>query len=252
MEVNDRTLRDASARVGDRTGWDFSRMSVIEDVGRWRYEDVVRDESNPRDAVLDIGTGGGEVFARLVTSMGWATTVAIDHQSSMAVLAHRRLTSSDVLVADAISLPFVDGTVDVVLNRHAQVWPGEVARVLRPGGRFVLQQVGRRNAQEIFDAFGWGSNWDQFMNDRIPPRECSEIAQEFVDLGLRVVRLDEYTAPYVFVDLDSLVFFLKAAPFPEAFDPERHIDAVNRLLAAATSPRGIETTAHRQLLVVRK
>ena len=44
-------------------------------------------------------------------------------------------------VSDTAPMPFRDGEFDLVLNRHAQFNPSEVARVLSPGGTFLTQQV---------------------------------------------------------------------------------------------------------------
>ena len=82
------------------------------------------------------------------------------------------------------------------------------------------------------------------------PRRCADLAVEFERLGCRVVRFESYESGNAFLDLDSLVFFLKAAPFPEEFTPAEHVDGINRLLADSASDGGIETTEHRELLIV--
>jgi ubiquinone/menaquinone biosynthesis C-methylase UbiE len=41
-------------------------------------------------------------------------------------------------VADAASLPFDDGTFDLVVQLNMPVYPAEVARVLGPGGHVVV------------------------------------------------------------------------------------------------------------------
>lgn len=245
-------LEAASQRVGDRRGWDFSRIRAEQDPAPWSYDDVVA-AAGPRRRVLDIGTGGGEVLRRLQQRGNWTATVAIDHSTRMAETATENLGDRSVVaVGDSAALPARSRAFDLVLDRHASVNPAEVARVLAEAGVFVTQQVGPRNTQSIFDAFGWGSNWDQFANDDPPPRRCRELAAEFEALGCSVERLEEYEIGYAFLDLDSLVFFLRAAPMPEDFDPAEHLDGINRLLATSLSDRGIETTEHRELLVVHR
>jgi hypothetical protein len=46
--------------------------------------------------------------------------------------------------------------------------------------------------------------------------------------------------------------FLKEIPLPERFDPETHWRAVNRSISDCGSPRGIQTSEHRHLLIVEK
>ncbi|MEX0875333.1 MAG: hypothetical protein WD646_02505 [Actinomycetota bacterium] len=51
-------------------------------------------------------------------------------------------------------LPFRDSSLDLVIDRHEAFRATEVARVLRPGGTFLTQQVGSRNEMELNDALG--------------------------------------------------------------------------------------------------
>ena len=78
------------------------------------------------------------------------------------------------------------------------------------------------------------------------------LSEHFRQAGCAVVALGEYDVGFSFLDLASLIVFLKAAPFPEEFDPERHWRGVNRLLADRRTPPGIATNEHRELLIVRK
>ena len=50
---------------GKLDGWDFSRVRAGRDPVLWEYVDVVRQYLKPTDRVLDIGTGGGEIFFSL-------------------------------------------------------------------------------------------------------------------------------------------------------------------------------------------
>ncbi len=245
-------LARLSAEVGEIRGWDWSCVRASRDPTPFDYVEIVRGFVKPGDRVLDVGTGGAEVFIGL--GLPTAARVALDHQFRMARVAQERITVSaesiHVAVADTLALPFPASSLDRVLCRHATTHPSEIARVLRPGGIFITQQVGARNTQSVFDAFGWGSNWEQFSDDPIPPRDRHQIAAEFEALDCRTLRTDEHEVGYVFADLESLVFFLKSAPVPELFDPARHVAGINRLLEDHRSHRGIETTEHRELLVV--
>ena len=127
----------------------------------WEYAEIVQRYLTPESHVLDVGTGGGEVFLKLAGYFGQG--VGIDRKPHMiaTALENRSSSLSDRVsfeVMDARNLLFSDSTFDVVLNRHAPIFIDEILRVLCPGGYFITQQVGGRNAQSIFDAFGWGSN----------------------------------------------------------------------------------------------
>ena len=104
------------------------------------------DELRDRD-VLEIGCGSG-VHTKLLAEAG-AQVTAVDLTPTAVELTTNRLTLAgllaDVREADAESLPFADASFDFVWSwgviHHSERTDrviSEVARVLRPGGRFGL------------------------------------------------------------------------------------------------------------------
>lgn len=97
--------------------------------------------------VLEIGSGSGDIAARLRQTRPDLAITAIDFDPVMVEAASRRLQSySDVTVqrADVTALPFADDSFDSVLSclmlHHVVTWEkaiAEIARVLRPGGVFT-------------------------------------------------------------------------------------------------------------------
>ena len=51
-------------------------------------------------------------------------------------------------------LPFADGALDLVINRHESFRADELARVLAPGGTFVTQQVDYHRDAALFELLG--------------------------------------------------------------------------------------------------
>jgi hypothetical protein len=78
------------------------------------------------------------------------------------------------------------------------------------------------------------------------------MAIEFEQMGCPIVAKAEYNIRYWFSDIESLVFWLKAAPLPESFDIEKHWRGVNYIIKKYSTPRGIETNEHRELLIIQK
>jgi SAM-dependent methyltransferase len=65
MKLDYEQLKRISDSVGERTGWDFTRVRDGRDPVPWHYLDVVRQYLTETDEVLDVGTGGGEKFLTL-------------------------------------------------------------------------------------------------------------------------------------------------------------------------------------------
>ncbi len=111
---------------------------------------LVVDAAEPtkRDVALDIGTGAGHTAFALAPRCAGVTAVDITRdmlEEAGKGARQRGLTNVICEYGDAQSLPFDPGTFDIVTCRvsaHHFPAPGrfvaEVARVLRPGGRFVL------------------------------------------------------------------------------------------------------------------
>ncbi|MBI2239458.1 MAG: methyltransferase domain-containing protein [Magnetospirillum gryphiswaldense] len=98
--------------------------------------------------VLDIGCGDGALTGRLVA--GGAVVTAIDSDPKMVAEAALAAPTATVMVAEAERLPFAGGSFDVVVantvfclvvDRRTAL--AEAVRVLRPGGRLVLGELGR-------------------------------------------------------------------------------------------------------------
>ena len=236
---------------GKLDGWNFSRVRAGRDPVLWDYVDVVRQYIKPLDRVLDIGTGGGEIFFSLAPYFGEG--VGIDQNPAMIETARR---NQSALSIDNISLMRMDGSdlrfdadeFDVVLLRHLRVYVSEIVRVLHHGGYFIAQMVGQRSSINILDAFGWkpssfGTDWWQTVTD---------LADQFRLHGCQIIAQAEYDVPYWFHDLESFMFWLMSVPWPEDIGLDKHWQNIKQILETSQTERGIETNEHRGLLIVQK
>jgi SAM-dependent methyltransferase len=245
-------LQRIAASVGERQGWDFTRVRDETDPVPWDYMEVVRRYLRSGDRVLDVGTGGGEKLLSLASHFGAGIGVDMSAEMIATALANRAALSADhvrFMPMRAEALQFDDAEFDVVLNRHATVAPGEVLRVLRPGGYFITQQVGERNTQAICAIFGCGVGGEYAID---PSQELAALARAFQERGCRIICTAEYDVRYWFLDLESFLFWLKAVGIPEDFCIERHWRQVDQIIDAYSTPKGIETNEHRQLLIVQR
>ncbi|NLT41706.1 MAG: methyltransferase domain-containing protein [Anaerolineae bacterium] len=236
--------------VAERSGWDFSRVRDRRDPVPWEYHEVVRAYLHPDHRVLDVGTGGGERFLRLAPYFGQG--LGTDISKDMIATA-RANTAPDMAskvafqVMPAEHLDLEDESFDVVLNRHANLCPAEIVRVLRPGGRFITQQVGDRNTEHICRVFGCtaGGEYSVSRWDDVPA-----VREELRALGCDIEVWGEYDVRYWFLDLESFVFWLKAIPMPEDFSPRHHWQQVSAILEATGTPEGVVLSNEQRLLLV--
>ena len=244
-------LKHIAQANGELDGWDFSRVHIERAPVLWEYIDVVRTYLKPTDRVLDIGTGGGEIFFSLAPF--FSEGIGVDHNPAMVETAQRNKSTRSI---DNISLKRMEGNdlrfdvneFDIVLQRHSRVYVSEIVRVLRPSGYFITQTVGKRSSLNFLDAFGWtpasfGPDWWQSvaeLADQFRVHDCSTIAQA------------EYDVPYWFKDVESFMFWFMAVPWPETIELDKHWQNINRILETCQAEQGIETNEHRGLLIVQK
>ena len=133
----------------ERLAPDYDRLNDILTFGlvrRWRAAMVAAATLGEGDDVLDVCTGTGATLRLLEREVGPAgRAVGIDF--TMAML--RRAGGRRVL-ADALRLPFPDGSFDASVSSFAlrdvadqRAMLAEMARVTRRGGRVALLEIGR-------------------------------------------------------------------------------------------------------------
>jgi SAM-dependent methyltransferase len=187
-------------------GWDFSWFAgrATEQRPSWAYARLVADRMAGASAALDVQTGGGEVLATLPRRP--ALLVATDSwRPNLPVAARhlRPLGASVVEAADTPALPFRDGVFDLVVSRHPvhTLW-GEIARVLRPGGTFLSQQIGAGTNRELSEA----------MLGPLPapdPRHPEKLAAAARAAGLTVVDVRAESLRAEYFDVGAVTYFLR-------------------------------------------
>jgi ubiquinone/menaquinone biosynthesis C-methylase UbiE len=159
------TIAERTKKVYDRLSsiYHFSTMFFHQRAHRCALE-----QSGIRDGmrVLEIATGSGEMFRRLVKANPRGTTIGLDLSPKMAARTQRKVNQefpaakASCQAVDARHLPFRHEIFDAVVCCYLLELLSqddilrtiaEVKRVLRPGGSFTLVLIGENT--ELFNTF---------------------------------------------------------------------------------------------------
>ena len=241
-----RELRPYAEQAQRLEGWVFAHAP--RPLGRpppWDYEARARTIAARANTLLDLGTGGGEVLARILEGYT-GRAVATEEWERNAPIAARRLRSigASVVRAESYDLPFGAAAFDLVLDRHEALRPAEVARVLAPGGTVLTQQIHPDWHAELRAAFLRMARFEQ--HDETYPAG-------FAAAGLTVVDFRQHAQPMAYAGLGEIVYLLVAAPWtvPD-FDLEADLEALLEVERTLTRPEGIVLTDRRYVLEARK
>jgi SAM-dependent methyltransferase len=238
-------LRAAVEKAHTFSGWSFEDMRVtpLEAPPAWDYVAVAREQIARGMRVIDLGTGGGEVYSRVIDGID-AEFLASEEWHVNAPVAHARLRPRGVAVVHASSerTPWRDASFDVVLSRHEAIEPEDIARILRPGGVFVTQQVADGQWREL----------DAFFPDRAQwPDIYATYRAGFEAAGLTVE--SQYHAWRVaYESVADIAYMLLVAPWEvPGFDPLRDVYRLMALEEAHRTDAGLVMTLARFLMIAR-
>lgn len=196
----------------DFSGWDFS---YVTDTGRmaasllsWSYGSMAKRLITESTSLLDMGTGGGELLAKLQPFP--QSVFATEGYKPNFPIAKKRLHPLGVTVVEVDEdnlLPFTNGQFDLIINKHEAYSAQEVRRVISDNGIFLTQQVGGADCAQINEALGIP------LNQEYLHWQLDFAKKELEDNGFRVPFAKEETPVQRFYDVGALVYYLKAIPW---------------------------------------
>ena len=230
-------------------GWDFSYLTgrYHEETPPWSYEAIVRDLAREADSLLDLGTGGGEKLLELKDALP-THTIATEGYAPNIPVARANLEPHGIRVVaynidEAARMPFDDHSFAVIIDRHEAFDAVEVARILRPGGVFLTQQVDGRDIADMLALFG--------LQPAYLHVNLANCARGLADAGLTIERAEDWSGQASFSDMGALVYFLHAAPWdaPTDFSVERYAE---HLLTIYRNNHPLSFTIRRFMIQARK
>lgn len=232
-------------------GWDFSHLDGRYMEGTdfsWDYRQVIGEYLTPDRKLLDIDTGGGEFLLSL--HHPYKNTAATENYPPNVQLCQETLLplGIDFRPADGNGeLPFEKGSFDLVIDRHGDFNPAEIYRVLKPGGVFIMQQVGAENDRELVEILCGN------LPLPFPEQYADKASEQFRNAGFTILRQESCFRPIRFYDVGALVWFARVIPweFPD-FSVDTHLEKLMQAQQVLEETGYIEGRTHRFLLVAQK
>lgn len=241
----------AEEEIAHIHGWDFSHIEgryMEEEALPWDYRAEILKHLTPNMRILDIDTGGGEFLLSL--NHPYYNTAATENFPPNVQLCRETLSPLGINFQQADGngpLPFADSSFDLVINRHGDFNPEEIRRVLKPGGRLIMQQVGAENDRALVKLL-CGDTPLPFPSQYL---EITEAA--FENAGFEILRGEECFRPIRFYDVGALVWFARIIQweFPD-FSVDSSLEQLLNAQRILEETGVLEGLVHRFLLVAQK
>ncbi len=200
------------------------------------------------DSLLDLDTGGGEFLSSL--SPLPRRTFATEAYPPNVPIARARLEPLGVRVMEIPAngpLPFKSDSFDMVINRHGDIFPPEIRRILRAGRSFVTQQVGGRNNIRL----------NEMLQDRVEFRDAGwtlDVAvTQLEENGFEILDRREEFPQVEFLDIGAVVYYLRAIPWQIGdFSIEKYSDRLAAIHNIIEKDGKFVSSCHRFYLEARK
>ena len=231
-------LRPYVDRARRFSGWRFNDVvsTVLGSPVPWSYPSLAAELLTTAARVLDMGTGGGEIFEELLPSyQGRAIATEEWHVNAPVAAGRLRRHGVDVVRCRSLVLPFRGDVFNVVLNRHEEMDSAEIARVLSPGGRLLTQQVGRDYWKELRRFFPRMQDFGDLFH---------RYQDELRSAGLTIVDARTHDTKVAYRGLGDIVFMLCVTPWTiPGFDPlDRDLQALLDLERGLSTEDGLVLT----------
>lgn len=198
--------------------WDFSKIEyTVERKSDWDlYEEICR-YTNEDSICLDLGTGGGESLIENYPSC--KKIIGIDVSKKMIQTANENLKNSkrkdiEFILMDNTKLNFEKESFDLVSARHTVINAKDIHKILKKGGKLIVEGVDKKDCIELKDVFARGQGY----NDE---KAISEI--DFEDIksaGFSKIEIKEIEEFEYYKTKKDLIKLLEKAPILDDFSEE--------------------------------
>ena len=232
-------------------GWDFSYIEsrLVQEEPPWDYFNKAKKLLKNSKSVLDMATGGGELFSKFAPFN--IKAVAIEGYPPNVPIAKNLLEPLGVKVLEANEvekLPFQNNEFDLILNRHGGINKKsvkEIYRVQSKHGLFLTQQIDGDNFRDLINKFGKNPKWEQ--------NTLENVKNQMIKQGFKIIEFDEWTGKIIFKDVGALVYLLKAVPWlVDDFSVDKYLSKLEELHKKIKIQEELSYTAKRFYILAQK
>lgn len=230
-------------------GWDFSYLKkrMVSEKPPWDYLKIAKKFIRKSESVLDMETGGGEIFSLLKPFP--KHTIAYEGYEPNFPIAKAKLEPFGVKVVKCKNpkkLPFRNREFDLILNRHGSMNAKEVYRILRKGGIFLTQQVtGSDDSQDLVKEF---KAKRKFSNIKL-----ENYAKQLKKAGFKIIKSKKWKGKRTFKDVGAIIYYLKAIPWiVQDFSVKKHLPILKNLQRKLEKNKKLKFDTARFLIIAKK
>ena len=231
-------------------GWDFSHLKnrKIDKKLPWNYNALAKKLIKKSNSVLDMGTGGGEIFSLFAPFHNKAT--ATEGYRPNYLLAKKRLGPLGIRVVNFANsttrkIPFRNEEFDLVLNRHDAFNIEELSRILQSGGIFLTQQVGKNNWTDLMKLFN--------AKPQFNVASFQSVKKELKDSGFTIKIAKHWEGRTEFKDVGAIVYLLANVPWVvKDFSVDTHLKYLLKLQKSVENGKKLVFKEERYIIQAEK
>lgn len=241
---------------------DSERQALLRDqrtkkrraIKRDRYVSEILSVLEPQMKILDIGCGTAHIVRELASIGLHSQFVGLDVSSAMLKRAEtnkRGYLNLELVEGAGCSLPFYDGSLDIVITRLAEYSVEDAFRVLKRGGYFFEYGLGPEADREIKEFFPERIEKESFFFPQNPTGWKQEVCEDVQKAGFTICSVEDYMEVESCDDEEGLMDLIEMVPLVRDFDRDADRERVSELAMKYGDGESIKTTWHYFIITAR-
>ena len=234
------------------SNYESSLFRGIQEPRPWDIQEEIRTLCQPGYQCLDLGCGTLFKWLPLLDSVASVTGLEVNDnmiRKAMENISRQGKGRLKLVHGESAKLPFPDQSFDLVTAIMApSAFEPEIFRVLKPGGRYLLETSTEQDQRNIKMAFGkdqegWRSSGCSLPALSVHNQRYELAEQWFCSFSIRLGRWKTWYSR------KALLCLLEQVAWIRNFSPDGDSAAIDKLFRESATDRGVETIQERILLI---